>query len=149
MLTEEQRIRAREADKRYRESHSEKCKQKDRDRYYNNREAEIERNAKYHRDNREQVARRNRNRRHRLTQEQFDAKVAKQDNKCAICHKSFEETSHIDHNHACCPKLRSCDKCRRDLLCSPCNVLIGMSFESEEILQSAIQYVRKYKGQLQ
>jgi len=149
MLTEEQRQRQREADKRYRENHPEKCRQKQHDRYYNNREAEIERNAKYHRDNREQVARRNRNRRHRLTQEQYDAKVAKQDNKCAICYKSFEETPHIDHNHACCPKLRSCDKCRRDLLCGPCNVLIGMSFESEEILQSAIQYVRKYKGQLQ
>jgi hypothetical protein len=149
MLTEEQRVRAREADKRYRERHPEKAKQKDRYRYLNNRESEIERNAKYHRDNREKVAQRNRNRRHGITQEWFEAKVASQDNRCAVCRRVFELTPHIDHNHACCPLLRSCDKCRRDLLCSACNVMIGMSLESEETLQSAIQYVRKHKGQYQ
>jgi hypothetical protein len=57
----------------------------------------------------------------------FIAKAKEQDNRCAVCHKEFESTPHIDHNHGCCPKLRSCDKCRRDLLCSPCNVMIGMS----------------------
>ena len=149
MLTEEQRIRAREADRRYRKNHTEKCKKKDRDRYLNNKESEIERNAEYHRDNREKVAQRNRNRRHGINQEWFDAKVKKQDNRCAICYKEFESTPHIDHNHACCPVLRSCDKCRRGLLCSSCNVMIGMSQESEENLQAAILYIRKYKTQLQ
>src|ERR1700731_4789989 len=85
MLTEEQRIRAREADKRYRKNHPEKCKKKDQDRYRNNRESEIERNAKYHRDNREKVAQRNRNRRHGINQEWFDAKAKEQDNRCAVC----------------------------------------------------------------
>jgi hypothetical protein len=144
MLTEEQRLRAREADKRYRKNHPEKCKQKDKDRYLKNPEAEIARNAKYHRDNREKVAQRNRNRRHSITQEWFEAKVKEQDSRCAICHKEFESTPHIDHNHACCPKLRSCDKCRRDLLCSACNVMIGMSGESETVLQSAIVYVKRH-----
>lgn len=149
MLTEEQRIRAREADKRYREKHLEKCRKKYKDRYDKNKKSEIERNAKYHRDNREKIAQRNRNRRHGITQDWFEVKVKEQDNRCAVCHKVFEMTPHIDHNHGCCPLLRSCDKCRRDFLCNSCNVMIGMSLESEEILQSAIQYVRKYKTQLQ
>lgn len=145
MLTEEQRQRQREADKRYRENHPEKCKQKDHDRYYNNREAEIERNAKYHRDNREQVARRNRNRRHRLTQEQYEAKLAEQDNKCAICHRIFEKTPHVDHNHECCSLLRSCDKCRRGLLCDDCNLGLGRFKDSIEVLTNAIQYLKGYQ----
>lgn len=114
--------------------------------YWANKEKELSRNAKYHRDNKEKIARRRRNTRHGITQEWFDEKVKSQDNRCAICKKEFVDTPHIDHNHKCCPKLRSCDKCRRDLLCTTCNVLVGMAQESVEVLQFAIQYVLKYKG---
>ncbi len=113
--------------------------------YENHKEAEIARNAKYHRDNKEKVNRRVRNRRHGITQEWFDAKVEEQDNRCAVCGREFEETPNIDHSHECCPDLRSCEKCRRGLLCAPCNVLIGMAKESIEVLSNAIQYLKEYQ----
>src|SRR5215469_2049794 len=104
--------------------------------YEAHKEQELQRNREYHRSNKERIARRRRNTRHGITQEWFDAKRAEQENRCAICKKEFAETPHIDHKHSCCPSLRSCEKCRRDLLCANCNVLIGMSLESTEILSS-------------
>jgi hypothetical protein len=43
-----------------------------------------------------------------------------------------------DHNHET-GKLR-------DLLCSSCNLLLGNCRENEEILLSAIRYLRKHNG---
>src|SRR5882672_6290840 len=105
--------------------------------YDSHRDSELQRNRQYHQDNKERIARRRRNTRHGITQEQ--------DNRCAICYKEFEETPHIDHKHSCCPSLRSCDRCRRSLLCSSCNVMIGMAQESPEILGNAIQYLKGYQ----
>src|SRR5690349_13490769 len=115
-------------------------------RYYDkHREEVLQKNANYLKENKEKVNRRVRNRRHGITQEQYDAKMKEQDGRCAICHKEFEGTPHVDHNHACCPKLRSCDKCRRALLCGHCNVLIGMAAESIEVLSNAIKYLKGYQ----
>ena len=113
--------------------------------YDNHREQELERNRIYCRDNKEKVAIRRRLYRHQITQEWIDAKLIEQDNKCAICHKLFERTPHIDHDHKCCPKLKSCDKCRRGLLCEGCNIGLGMLQENPEILSNAIKYVNSYK----
>lgn len=146
MLSEKQRLKQREADARYRLNHPEKCKEKDRKRYRDHREAEIKRNALYHRNNRKRVNERTRNRRHRITQEWFDAKLVEQNNRCALCRKLFENTPHLDHDHRCCPPLRSCDKCRRDLLCEDCNLGLGRFKENIKTLKKAIQYVRRHNG---
>ena len=113
--------------------------------YDKHRESELERNRKYCRDNKEKVARQRRNYRHGITQQWFDSKSEEQQNRCAICGKRFEDTPHIDHNHECCPKLKSCEKCRRGLLCAPCNVMIGMAQESIEVLSNAIEYLKGYQ----
>jgi Recombination endonuclease VII len=115
-------------------------------RYYeNHKEQSLARNAQFYRDNKEAQAKRHRNTRHGITQEWFDSKLVEQDNKCAVCRKPFERTPHIDHDHKCCPKLKSCDKCRRGLLCEGCNIGLGMLQENPEILSNAIQYVNSYK----
>jgi Recombination endonuclease VII len=116
-------------------------------RYYDkHRDEVLAKNAEYLKENKEKVNHRVRNRRHGITQEQYDAKMAEQDNRCAICHKEFEGTPHFDHSHACCPNLRSCDKCRRGLLCKDCNLGLGRFKDSIEVLQNAIQYVQQYKA---
>jgi hypothetical protein len=111
--------------------------------YHNHKEKEIARNAEYHRNNKEHVNRRVRNRRHGITQEQYDKKIEEQDKRCAICRKEFEGTPHVDHNHSCCPNLKSCDKCRRGLLCKDCNLGLGRFKDSIEILCNAIEYLLK------
>lgn len=35
----------------------------------------------------------------------------------------------IDHDHGCCPQRRSCDICRRGLACGRCNKLLGLANE--------------------
>jgi hypothetical protein len=116
-------------------------------RYYeNHKEKSLARNAQFYRDNREAQAKRHRNNRHGITQEWFDLKMEEQDGKCAVCHQTFTETPHIDHNHECCPQLKSCDKCRRGLLCEDCNLGLGRFKDDTAVMSSAIQYVNRYKG---
>lgn len=113
--------------------------------YWNHKEEEIARNAQFYRDNKESQKKRHRNNRHKITQDWFDAKLVEQNNKCALCLKEFIETPHIDHDHQCCPKLRSCEKCRRDLLCEDCNLGLGRFEDNAEVLERAIQYVKRHK----
>jgi uncharacterized Zn finger protein (UPF0148 family) len=78
-----------------------------------------------------------------LTLEQFDSMFKKQNGKCAICGFQFvdwktpttkgKKDIHVDHNH-------STNKVR-GLLCSRCNVGIGLLKENISILQSAIKYL--------
>jgi Recombination endonuclease VII len=138
------RLRDRENGRRWRKNNLKKARAKTRAWYAKNREYQLSKNATWYKKNKEHVNRRVRNRRHGITQEQYDKKIQEQDNRCAVCHKVFDRTPHVDHNHACCPKLRSCDKCRRGLLCSACNVMIGMAKDSKEILSNAIEYLRGY-----
>jgi len=144
-ITEKQK----EADRRYRERHPEKCKEKDRRRYLENKETELVRNASYYMRNRDAQRIKHRNRRHQITQEWFDKKLVEQNNCCAICNMPLVDTPHIDHNHKCCPPLRSCDKCRRDLLCKDCNLGLGRFKDNIEVLQKAIQYLQRHNNDSQ
>jgi hypothetical protein len=145
MTSEEKKVRQSIADKKYRLAHPEKCKAKDRRRYEENKESERVRNSSYYMLNREIQRVKHRDNRHHIEPGWFDAKVADQDNKCALCLKEFIKTPHIDHNHGCCPPLKSCEKCRRDLLCDDCNLGLGRFKDDIEVLERAIQYLKRHK----
>lgn len=76
-----------------------------------------------------------------ISKEQFFDLLIKQDNKCALCKKTFESLGgnhlHIDHCHKT-GKIRG-------LLCMPCNVSLGMLGDDEEGLLKALSYI---KGEL-
>jgi hypothetical protein len=81
---------------------------------------------------------------YRLSVEEYDAMLAKQDGGCAICATapSAARRLAVDHDHACCPEAgRSCGRCLRALLCTQCNVGIGHFDERPEILRRAAQYL--------
>lgn len=93
-------------------------------------------------------------RKHRfgLTREEFAARLAHQDGKCAICGRPDRGTDPRtgrrvrlapDHDHACCPGDRSCGRCIRGLLCATCNVGLGMFRDNPEYLARAIDYLRR------
>lgn len=145
---EEKRMRQREADARYRKNHPEKSKEKSRKRYWADRENQIALNAEYHKRNKTKVNLRVRNRHHRITQEWFDSKLVEQNNRCALCYEEFKKTPHVDHDHRCCPLCRSCDECRRDLLCTDCNLGLGRFKDNIETLERAIQYLRRHNNGL-
>jgi len=76
-----------------------------------------------------------------VTQQYYDSLVKEQNHKCAICGTdevdSVRGVLHIDHCHAT-GKLRG-------LLCQQCNTALGKFKDSEEILEKAKEYLRKYK----
>jgi hypothetical protein len=77
-----------------------------------------------------------------MTRADYEEMLSKQDNCCAICRTSVENERnrrfHIDHNHETGEN--------RGLLCSRCNVGIGMFAEEEERLLAAIKYLRQHNG---
>lgn len=59
-----------------------------------------------------------------------EVQLKRQKGLCDICLTVFNSTPHQDHDHECCSG-RCCGKCRRGLLCSRCNTVLG---HVEEIL---------------
>jgi hypothetical protein len=84
------------------------------------------------------------------TSEWYNTTLESQGNECAICGstlaggRSPRNRFHIDHDPACCPKAgKSCGRCVRGLLCATCNLALG-KFKSVELLEKAIQYLKKH-----
>lgn len=83
---------------------------------------------------------------YRITEVEWDEKFMQQGGRCMVCGTNDPGTKgwSTDHDHACCPGRRSCGKCIRDILCSRCNVGVGMLLEDPEILASAIEYLIRW-----
>ena len=74
-----------------------------------------------------------------LTKTQYYSLLDSQNNSCAICKVSFDESSkkkrpHIDHSHTT-GKVRG-------ILCGPCNMGIGQLKDSADLLESALNYLK-------
>ena len=81
-----------------------------------------------------------------INADEYNARVQKQNNLCAICGKPETvidyrtkkvQSLSVDHSHATGKN--------RELLCSRCNRGIGMFNENIELLELAIQYLKKHK----
>lgn len=75
-----------------------------------------------------------------ISKEEYDLILKSQNNCCAICNKNrelFKRDFAIDHCHKS-NKIRG-------LLCTRCNIGIGMLQEDLSIMDSAIKYILKYK----
>lgn len=81
-----------------------------------------------------------------LTVELFEEMLASQGGGCAVCGDLPEpgKSLHVDHDHSCCSGERSCGKCVRGLLCSNCNLLLGLASDSPSLLRSAITYLSRF-----
>jgi hypothetical protein len=58
---------------------------------------------------------------------------------CAVC--GTKENLHIDHDHACCPGVKTCGKCVRGVLCRRHNTALGNVRDSVEELKALILYL--------
>ena len=80
-------------------------------------------------------------RKYGLTVEAFDAMLAAQENRCAICEQVFSGKGPcIDHCHD--------RKHIRALLCVQCNAALGQFRERPETMEAAARYIRKHNGVL-
>jgi Recombination endonuclease VII len=76
-------------------------------------------------------------RRHKMTIQQYEDKLAAQGGHCALCEAvQYTHTRRlvVDHDHRCCPSAKTCGNCSRGILCADCNRRIGFL---EEILEEA------------
>lgn len=76
---------------------------------------------------------------------QYAALLEEQGGGCAICGGTNESgrAMAVDHDHACCPGDRACGRCVRGLLCSNCNMAIGLFRDDPERVQSAVDYLTR------
>lgn len=82
--------------------------------------------------------------RYNLTEEQFQKLLKAQDYKCAICMSHLERASwgvRGGNCHGICAVVDHKDKEVRGILCSRCNLGIGMLLDDPDILRSAIEYL--------
>jgi len=89
---------------------------------------------------------------HHMSREEYNAKVAEQNGRCAVCGTTEfggkGKRLIVDHDHNCCPTGDdSCPNCHRGLLCDSCNRGLGHFRDSVENLESAIAYLKKYQQQ--
>lgn len=77
--------------------------------------------------------------------DQYNTLLIKQNNRCIGCNKHELECKNklsVDHNHKCCPGVRSCGKCIRGLLCSQYNHALGLLSDNIQTLQNLINYLK-------
>jgi hypothetical protein len=72
-----------------------------------------------------------------LTLEEFEEKAKQQNYQCAICSEVHTTGLCIDHCHETLKV--------RDLLCTKCNVGLGMFRENPNIFLKALEYIEKHK----
>jgi hypothetical protein len=69
----------------------------------------------------------------------FTSFLEAQDAKCYLCGDPLDFATPravaLDHDHRCCPKGRTCERCRRGLACTPCNWLIGFAGDNPDRLR--------------
>lgn len=90
-------------------------------------------------------AREQRKRLYGVTEEKFNTMVMSQTG-CAICgapEPGGRGAWHIDHDHSCCPGIKSCGKCIRGLLCLACNMRLGV-VENHDWVALAKEYLKSH-----
>ena len=125
----------------WRVNNPEKRKEQKRRHYLKNKD-KIDQQAKdwYH-NNKERYYGNTIKRKYGLTLNEYNALRLEQDYKCAICGDHEEvvgKKMYVDHNH-------DTGKIRK-LLCTKCNVGIGMLKDSAEVLLKAAQYLQEHNG---
>jgi hypothetical protein len=75
--------------------------------------------------------------------------VLREQGGCKICGIALEEEGrswYLDHDHNCCVKNTSCEKCRRGILCRNCNLMLGFAKDNIETLEKSIEYLKAYNN---
>jgi hypothetical protein len=70
---------------------------------------------------------------HGLERSEYDAILAAQDNRCAICENEFIKKPHVDHDHVA--------ETIRGLLCFSCNFALGLLHDDLERIARMAEYV--------
>lgn len=84
-----------------------------------------------------------------ITVERYNEMLERQGGSCWICDRVNADGTRlaVDHDHSCCPeRKKSCGRCVRGLLCTPCNNALGQFDDRVERLRRAIDYLTGTTG---
>lgn len=83
-----------------------------------------------------------------LSQEKYDQMLEAQNGVCFLCEGVNENgrALAVDHDHSCCPGLKSCGNCVRWLLCSSCNFGLGNFNDDPKLLRKAAEALEDREG---
>lgn len=81
--------------------------------------------------------------RYGLSAADWDAQVEAQGGLCPVCLDPLAGKLQGDHDHDCCPGVRTCGKCFRGILHQKCNTGIGQLRDDPEILRRAADYIER------
>jgi hypothetical protein len=134
--------------------------------YLRNREQILEKRRAYYAQNRAEEAARTRayqirhkdriraygaTYRHGMRPDDWAAMWQAQDGRCYLCGEALvaaDASTHVDHDHACCGKERSCPACRRGLVHSTCNTAIGNAGDDPARLRRMADALEAAKAQV-
>ena len=81
-----------------------------------------------------------------MTLDEYNALLQAQEGRCAIClspEPGFKKGRFaVDHDHSCCPSVKSCGRCTRGLLCHNCNLTLGRMRDNPAAIQRMLDYVQ-------
>lgn len=83
---------------------------------------------------------------YKMDQKAYDEMLDAQNGVCAICGgiNADGKALSVDHDHSCCPGIRSCGSCIRQLLCGSCNNGLGRFKDDPKLLKKAIEYLERH-----
>lgn len=83
-----------------------------------------------------------------LTLDGFSRLLISQGSQCAGCKTDDPGVKgwQVDHDHACCPGDQSCGACICAILCSRCNLLIGLADDNPALLIDLSKYVAETRS---
>ena len=78
-----------------------------------------------------------------LTEEKYNRLLEKQNGVCAVCKRppTPGQPLVIDHDHGCCPEIKTCGACVRGLIHQSCNLAIGGLEDNPILLRNAAEYL--------
>lgn len=82
-----------------------------------------------------------------ISQQDYDLMLEKQGGLCKVCNTDKPggriNLFAIDHDHSCCPEQgKSCGQCVRGLLCSRCNLTLGLIGDDVNLLNAMVLYLK-------
>ena len=108
-----------------------------RNNYVKNRESIIKKTSEYQKNHPEMRKKIMLKHQYGMSEETYKTMEFSQNGKCAICFNvPINHVLFVDHCHK--------TKKVRGLLCRKCNAVLGMCNDDEKILQSSIDYLRRY-----
>ena len=84
-----------------------------------------------------------------LTLVQYNVMHKNQSERCLGCDRrqvQGEQWLAVDHDRACCSGVQSCGKCVRGLLCTPCNMAVGLLRDDPVVLRRLASYVERHRA---